>query len=177
MPLTRCWRWAGVLLIAGLSGCHREAGPNPPPTSGKLPASAGADRGAGSGRNGMAEEAAALHGRWEVVSSEFEGKPASATYRPGTAFATVIVIEGDELYFTDSFTKSKPSKFKIDAKVQPKSIDIGEDKEERKASRGIYALDGDSLKLCLSGSGERPKEFKTTAGDKTNLFVLKRQKP
>jgi uncharacterized protein (TIGR03067 family) len=129
------------------------------------------------GRKEIVKEAVALQGRWEVVSSEFEGKPASAAYRPGTAFATVIVIEGDELYFTDNFTKSKPSKFRIDAKVQPNSIDIGEDKGERKSGRGIYALDGDSLRLCLSGSGERPKEFKTTAGDKTNLFVLKRQKP
>jgi hypothetical protein len=29
----------------------------------------------------------------------------------------------------------------------------------------------------MSAGGERPKGFKTEAGDKTNLFVLKRRKP
>src|SRR5262245_39033208 len=95
-------RWAGVLLMAGLIGCQREPSTSQPPTTGSAPASqAGAGR-----KNEMDRDAVALQGRWEVVSSEFEGKPASAAYRPGTAFATVIVIGGDELYFTDSFTKS-----------------------------------------------------------------------
>lgn len=120
-----------------------------------------------------AKDAAALKGKWEVVSSEFEGKPATAAYRPGT----VIVIEGDKLYFTDGFAKSESTKFKLDAKAKPRSIDIGEDSVERKAAKGIYSLDGDSLKLCLSLAGQRPKEFKTASGDKTNLLVLKRQKP
>ncbi|MDZ4686488.1 MAG: TIGR03067 domain-containing protein [Planctomycetaceae bacterium] len=119
------------------------------------------------------EDAATLKGRWEIVSSEFEGKPASAAYRAGT----VIVFEGDKLYFTDGFAKSAPATFKLDEKAKPRSIDIGEDKSDRKAGKGIYSLDGDSLKLCLNLVGVRPKEFKTVAGDKTNLFVLKRQKP
>jgi formylglycine-generating enzyme required for sulfatase activity len=33
-----CGRWAGPLLIAGLIGCHREAGTDGPPTSGDAPA-------------------------------------------------------------------------------------------------------------------------------------------
>jgi uncharacterized protein (TIGR03067 family) len=119
-----------------------------------------------------AKDTAALKGKWEVVSAEFEGKPATTAYRPGT----VIVIDGDELYFTDGFAKSKPTKFKIDAAAKPKAIDFGKEQGERKALKGIYSLDGDTLKLCLNLTGERPKEFKTKAGDKTNLLVLKRQK-
>lgn len=153
--------------MTGLVGCQRDPGRNSSPTEGELPASTSAEE--------FAKETSALQGRWEVVSAEFEGKPASAAYRPGTAFATVIVINGDELYFSDSFTQSKPGKFRIDAKVQPKSIDLGED-TEGKTLRGIYSFDGDSLKLCTSGPGKRPKEFKTEPGDKTNLLVLKRQK-
>jgi uncharacterized protein (TIGR03067 family) len=168
MSRMRCFHWAGVLLMVGLIGCHRDSARNSSPTEGEVPASTSAEE--------FAKETSALQGRWEVVSAEFEGKPASAAYRPGTAFVTVIVINGDELYFTDSFTQSKRGKFRIDAKVQPNSIDIGEDKEAKKAVRGIYSLDGDSLKLCVTGSGNRPKEFKTAPGDKTNLFVLKRQK-
>src|SRR5438445_12987181 len=85
-----------------------------------------------------AKDAAALKGKWEVVSSEFEGKPATTAYRPGT----VIVVEGGDLYFTDGFAKSQPTKFKLDAKAKPRLIDIGEDKGERKAVKGIYSLDG-----------------------------------
>jgi sulfatase modifying factor 1 len=37
-----CGRWAGLILLAGLIGCRREAGTNGPPTGGDTPA-AGAD--------------------------------------------------------------------------------------------------------------------------------------
>jgi uncharacterized protein (TIGR03067 family) len=117
------------------------------------------------------KDAAALKGRWEIVSSEFEGRPATAAYRPGT----VIVIEGEELYFTDGFAKSEATKFRLDARSKPRSIDIGGDKG--KAMKGIYTLDKNSLKLCLNLEGKRPEEFKTEAGDKNNLLVLKRQEP
>jgi uncharacterized protein (TIGR03067 family) len=120
-----------------------------------------------------AKDAEALKGKWEIVSSEFEGKPAGDAYKPGT----LIVIEGDDLYFTDGFSQSSKAKFKLDATAKPKSIDVGVGKDKEKPAKGIYSLDKDALKLCLSLEGERPKEFKTKAGDKTNLFVLKRQKP
>ena len=124
-----------------------------------------------------AKDTAALKGKWEIVSSEFEGKDATAAYRG----RTVIVIDGDKLYITDGFAKSNETSFKLDAKTKPRSIDIASAKEKEnekgKEMHGIYVLDKDSLKLCLSLEGERPKEFKTKAGDKTNLFVLKRQKP
>jgi uncharacterized protein (TIGR03067 family) len=120
-----------------------------------------------------AKDAEALKSKWEVVSSEFEGKPANDAYKPGT----LIVIEGDELYFTDGFAQSSKAKFKLDATAKPKSIDIGVGKGEKKVAEGIYSLDKDALKLCVSLEGKRPKEFKTKSGDNTNLFVLKRQKP
>lgn len=91
-----------------------------------------------------AKDAAALKGKWEIVSSEFEGRLATAAYRPGT----VIVIEGDQLYITDVFAKSDATRFKLDAKTKPRSIDIGGD--EGKAMKGIYSLDKDSLRLCLN---------------------------
>lgn len=104
------------------------------------------------------------------MSSEFEGESATTVYR-----GTLLVIEGDELYFTDGFAQSNPSRFRVDATSDPKSIDLGGGDDPAGLTRGIYSLDEDSLKLCMSLEGERPKEFKTHAGDKTNLFVLKRQ--
>ena len=42
--------------------------------------------------------------------------------------------------------------------------------------QGIYDLDGDTLKLCLNRTGERPKSF-DTKGEKGNvvLNVYKRE--
>ena len=87
-----------------------------------------------------AKDAAALKGKWAIVSSEFEGKPATAVYRKGT----VIVFEDDKSYITNGFEKSDPTVFKLDANRKPKSIDLGEDKGERKLVKGIYELDGES---------------------------------
>ena len=114
-----------------------------------------------------AKGATAIEGKWKVVSSEFEGKSATDTYK-----RTSIVIDRDELYFTDGFVQSKKQKVKLDPSADPKTIDIG-------GSKGIYALDKDTLKLCMSAAPDvaRPKEFKTKTGDKCNLFVLKREKP
>ena len=120
-----------------------------------------------------AKERLALKGKWEIVSAEFEGERAMDAYKPGT----VIVIEGEELYFTDGFAKSEKTKFKIEASKKPKSIDVGGKKDGEEPMKGIYSLEMDVLKLCLRIKGDRPQEFKTKAGDSTSLLELKRQKP
>ena len=43
--------------------------------------------------------------------------------------------------------------------------------------KGIYALDGDDLKVCFGAPGEkRPTEFKTEGGSSEQLAVMKRDK-
>jgi len=42
--------------------------------------------------------------------------------------------------------------------------------------KGIYTLDGDTLKICLTEKGDRPKEFKLDADSKAALMTLKRDK-
>jgi uncharacterized protein (TIGR03067 family) len=110
----------GAVLLAGVwtAGCGKQ---QPSPTSG--PAAVPPPTPAG--------DTAALEGRWEVVSSEFEGQPATAAYRPGT----VIVIEGGKFYFTDGSAKSGPTTVKLDAKAEPKSIDLGGNGGSRRRRR------------------------------------------
>jgi len=79
------------------------------------------------------------------------------------------------MYFMDLLAKSAATKFTVDVSTKPKTIDIGDDPKQSMV--GIYMLDQDSLKLCLSIGGKRPTEFATKAGDKTNLLILKREKP
>jgi uncharacterized protein (TIGR03067 family) len=55
---------------------------------------------------------------------------------------------------------------------------VGPEKDMTRA--GIYALDGDGLKICFNTRDDakqpRPTEFKTVKGDGRVLLVLKREK-
>jgi hypothetical protein len=42
--------------------------------------------------------------------------------------------------------------------------------------KGIYKIDGDTLTMCLSPTGERPAKFESTAGGQTILMTFKRMK-
>jgi hypothetical protein len=43
---------------------------------------------------------------------------------------------------------------------------------------GIYAIDGDTHKVCIAEPGrERPTEFSTQAESGRTLFIMKRAKP
>jgi uncharacterized protein (TIGR03067 family) len=73
-----------------------------------------------------------------------------------------------------------PMALVLDPKATPKAIDFHRgSKDGAIRYRGIYHLDGDSLKVCyLLGSRgeERPKEFATTAAGEY-LFILRRVGP
>ena len=116
------------------------------------------------------DDALTLQGTWSVVSSEFEGRSATSTYRNWR-----LIFKGDTLQMTDGFAGPEPAKFKIEQKSLPRAIDLRTGKHDNKVVAGIYAVEKDSLKLCLSTNGKRPSDFKTKPGDQSNLFVLKRE--
>jgi uncharacterized protein (TIGR03067 family) len=71
--------------------------------------------------------------------------------------------------------------FKLDSTTTPKSIDLTfpplQGKKNDRTLRGIYKFDGDTLMICYRvDDGERPSEFKSKAGSKTNLVTLNRLK-
>jgi uncharacterized protein (TIGR03067 family) len=68
-------------------------------------------------------------------------------------------------------------KMKLDPTKSPKHVDLEHYATGVPAWPGIYELNGDDLKVCLNLEGKaRPTEFKTKAGDKCLLLVLKRKK-
>ena len=115
-----------------------------------------------------ANDSVQIEGRWKVVSVDLAGMPV-----PGLEGAE-LVLAGGQKVFTLPDGRIEKGTYQLNATKQPAEIDAtteGKDGTER----GIYAVDGDSLKLCLAtGGGERPREFAARKGSDQILIVLRR---
>jgi uncharacterized protein (TIGR03067 family) len=125
-----------------------------------------------------------LQGTWKTVASESEGQKIEAT-GGGVAMPTVT-IDGDQYLVNYPQSQSKGRKLsgttiKIDPSKKPKTIDFtkADGSDEGKPSKGIYQLDGDTLRICFNPDkdGERPTEVATKSGSRVRYVVLKRGKP
>ena len=90
---------------------------------------------------------------------------------------TTIVFKGDTFRFPGlaEYATSKSGTIKLDETKTPKQMDaISTDKE---VMLGIYALEGDSYKVCFAPAGKpRPTEFTSTPGNGQIFQVWERQK-
>jgi uncharacterized protein (TIGR03067 family) len=121
------------------------------------------------------KDSAALQGEWRILKAYDNGEkvPVLDIKDMTIKFAgnTVVVREGDKVQ--DRFT------FKLDPGKKPKTIDflVTEGKKKGATDLGIYALEGDSLKLSIKEGGpDRPKEFASKAGSKVFYLELQRIK-
>ena len=120
-----------------------------------------------------------LQGTWKLVSVETHG--VKLHHSPAS-----LKVKGERLFWVSDAKGARPigtgQGFKIDPTTNPKAVDV-ESVEVRATGqstpiivKGIYDLDGDTLKLCLNRTGERPKSFDTKK-EKGNvvLNVYKRE--
>lgn len=125
------------------------------------------------GRAGKEHEK--LEGKWKLTS-----EMASAFLQgTSTEFGLFVIranggkleIKGDKL-ITWVGKEATELTIVFDPSKNPKTVDakIGKDQV---VFRGIYELGKDSLRLCVSGKGDRPKEFKNSGF--TPLFEYKRE--
>jgi uncharacterized protein (TIGR03067 family) len=117
---------------------------------------------------------AKLEGTWQVVSLEVDG----AKVPNETVKESKLIIKGKEFTMKEKIATYKGT-FSIDPGKKPNTIDIKftEGPEKGNTSLGIYELDGDDLKLCLSvTSKERPTEFTAKNKSGHGFEVLKRKK-
>ena len=120
-------------------------------------------------------EYAKLEGTWQVVSLEVDGMMIPKE----TIKNSKLIIKSKEFTMKENIATYKGT-FSIDPSKKPKTIDIKftEGPEKGNTSLGIYEIDGDDLKLCLSVTAkERPTEFTAKPKSGHGFEVLKREKP
>jgi len=117
-----------------------------------------------------------FQGDWKAVSIQRDGE--SVAPEEELQQLTLIVKGNERLLKVGEEVRSR-STFKLDPTKKPRTIDITvtEGPLKDRTVRGIYELDGDTQKVCLSLEGDgRPKEFTSTPGSGQLLQVFRRQK-
>ena len=112
-------------------------------------------------------DAEAIQGTWRLEKFEGEDKP------PADSGDILLIFKEGKMSVSVAGRANQKGEYKLDATAKPKAIDLTKPGEND--ARGIYELDGDTLKICLVDDGKavRPTEFKA-AGKRIMLFVLKR---
>jgi uncharacterized protein (TIGR03067 family) len=124
-----------------------------------------------------------IQGDWTVERLESEGKDVS------DEAGEPKELKGSTWAFADGKGTAKAGDhsltftFTLEPTAKPKQIDLviedsSSEGAKGKTIRALYALDGDTLKICapIKIDGDRPTELETKEGGQTFLMVLKRGK-
>jgi uncharacterized protein (TIGR03067 family) len=122
------------------------------------------------------KDRAAMQGVWKVVAAENKGEKVPAEDLKDL----YLVIRGDSVYSREGTKTEEMFSYLLDPGKKPKEIDLTlkVGPQKGRAERGIYFLDGDTLKICIQSNKDaaRPREFSSPAGSQISLTVLQRSK-
>ena len=116
----------------------------------------------------------ALEGTWDLIYFERDGKEVKLQKdtRAINTGAKFVVKRGDEVIAAGTM--------KVDPSKKPKASETTytEGPDKGKTFKGIYQIDGDTVKFCRAGSPDDdwPTEFKTKPGSGQFVAVYKRAK-
>jgi uncharacterized protein (TIGR03067 family) len=117
-----------------------------------------------------------MQGTWALTYREFMGKEDRPV--PEGPYKVQMIIQGDALTVKTDGPTYSGMVLKVDQTKTPKTFDStfydGFSKSEVH-HLGIYEWDGETLKTCVSISGQRPTKYRSD--DSTAVNVYKRQKP
>lgn len=127
-----------------------------------------------SAKSDTAADVQELDGTWLGMDAEYDGVKATEEQVKAIRFT----FKGDTLEMHAGDTVQK-TRYKTDAKQKPCAIDViaVEGEEAATVVQGIYALDGDALKLSFNNpltNKKRPRSFATKAESGQILYVLRR---
>jgi uncharacterized protein (TIGR03067 family) len=126
----------------------------------------------GPGDDAAKAEAKNLLGAWVVVSCETDGETVPERILRGEVVRFIIGADTITVKVEDQVKEE--DRYTLDPRAKPAAIDLT-DKAGRKAL-GIYALEGERLRICWTERGKaRPTAFATRPGSGFDLFVLKRE--
>jgi uncharacterized protein (TIGR03067 family) len=130
------------------------------------------------------DDKAKLKGTWKLVKGSAGGKDFDQKVIDQ---GVTLKFEGDKVIASGG-GKEEQMSFKVDATKKPKHIDFIplKEGETKKTTRGIYEIEGDTLKILLPVmfkkgddgklvpiEGKRPESFEAKEGI---LYVLKKEK-
>ena len=126
------------------------------------------------GEDAAKTELKKLEGVWQITSGKQDGKSIDSIKRD-----KVTVSRDDFTVHHDGKVEFTVT-IKLDPNKKPITVDlrITSEKHKGKTALGIYELNGDDLKLCISGAGatSRPTDFSANPGSDFLTMVLKREK-
>ena len=113
-------------------------------------------------------------GTWKVNAFEEEGKDVLDTDEGKKIKEGTVTITGDKIV-NKSGEDLRELTYRLNPAAKPKAIDI--DNGKGKTLKGVYSLDGNTLKICwpIDPDGDRPAEVASKEGSKSKLLVLKRE--
>jgi uncharacterized protein (TIGR03067 family) len=120
----------------------------------------------------MKKDIEKLQGTWNIVALEMEGQ------KMATA-GSKIVIKGNR-FTTLAMGAKYAGSIAVNETASPKTFDLKftSGPEKGNTSLGIYELDEDAWKICISVTSKtRPQKFATAPGSGHALETLQREKP
>jgi uncharacterized protein (TIGR03067 family) len=120
----------------------------------------------------MKQDIEQLQGIWHIASLEIDGHTLSGDALGGAT----ITIHGEH-FASAGMGAAYEGSIEVDAAAIPKTFNLKftTGPEKGNANLGIYELDGDTWRICLSTRGTiRPQEFAAKSGTGIALEVLKR---
>lgn len=119
------------------------------------------------------KDKASLQGTWKVASSISKGVKAP----PEEIF---LIFRGDAILVREDGKTAENFSFVLDPSKKPKEIDltIKVGAQKGRVDRGIYQLDGDTLRICIQSNKDapRPSEFTSPRDSELWLVILQRTK-
>ncbi len=115
------------------------------------------------------QELTKLQGNWKAEKALRDGNEDRSEMR--------VELTGRKLTILANNKVMAEAEIALDGSATPAQIDLKLKVEGMPTAKGIYAVDGDRLRLCWArGGGDRPKEFTSKVGTKSVLLELKREK-